>query len=115
MSTEALSLFHPDFRAWFAETYGEPMEIQALAWPVKNDGCLSGVYSVNSLRRTGLPVCADLSAAKTTRCVSNAFSMFEAVSVPLSMQAAKSWMFYLGVALVLGGVALSSVCPRQRQ
>ena len=34
MSTEALTLFHPVIRAWFAETYGEPTEIQALAWPV---------------------------------------------------------------------------------
>ena len=29
----ALDLFHPVVRAWFAETYGEPTEIQALAWP----------------------------------------------------------------------------------
>ena len=25
--------FHPLIRGWFAETYGEPTEIQALAWP----------------------------------------------------------------------------------
>jgi len=25
--------FHPLIREWFAQTYGEPTEIQALAWP----------------------------------------------------------------------------------
>ncbi len=35
---EALSLFHPVVRAWFAETFGEPTEIQALAWPAVASG-----------------------------------------------------------------------------
>jgi ATP-dependent Lhr-like helicase len=33
MSTEALTLFHPVIGAWFVEIFGEPTEIQALAWP----------------------------------------------------------------------------------
>jgi len=35
---EALEIFHPVIRAWFAETYGEPTEIQTLAWPMIASG-----------------------------------------------------------------------------
>jgi ATP-dependent Lhr-like helicase len=35
---EALEIFHPAIRSWFAETYGEPTEIQALAWPAIASG-----------------------------------------------------------------------------
>ena len=52
--------------------------------------CISVNYSVNSLKRTGFPVSADLSAANTTRCVSNAFPIFVLVSVPASRHSAKS-------------------------
>ena len=35
---DALAPFHPAIRAWFLETYGEPTEIQALAWPAIASG-----------------------------------------------------------------------------
>jgi ATP-dependent Lhr-like helicase len=31
--SDALSLFHPEIRRWFEETYGQPTDIQTLAWP----------------------------------------------------------------------------------
>ena len=31
--TDALELFHPVIRQWFAERVGEPTEVQRLAWP----------------------------------------------------------------------------------
>ncbi|MBW8888379.1 MAG: DEAD/DEAH box helicase [Fibrobacteres bacterium] len=35
---DALSLFHPLVRAWFAETYGSPTDIQARSWPLIAEG-----------------------------------------------------------------------------
>src|SRR2546423_8109750 len=35
---DALTLFHPLVRAWFAETYGNPTDIQARAWPLIANG-----------------------------------------------------------------------------
>ncbi len=32
-SSDLLTLFHPLVARWFAERYGEPTEIQRLAWP----------------------------------------------------------------------------------
>ncbi len=36
--SDALDLFHPEIRLWFQETYGEPTDIQALAWPAVASG-----------------------------------------------------------------------------